>query len=81
VLPYFGKFPHLGKFWVQAGKFFSLWGTSPFGEISRWAIFFIFNVETKKLARIFFLEFVLIFKITNLKYIKKRKISFSSLSK
>jgi len=25
--------PYLGKFWFKAGKFFSLLGNSPFGEI------------------------------------------------
>jgi hypothetical protein len=44
-----GNFPILGKFWVQAGKFFSLWGTSAFGEISGWAIFLIFYVVSKKI--------------------------------
>jgi len=47
----------LGKFWFKAGKFFSLLGNSPFGEILGWPISLIFYVlSQKKISKKFFFE-------------------------
>jgi len=60
VLPYLENFLHFGKFWVQVGRFLSLWyGNnmySPFWKILYLAIFLDFLSSKPKISKKFDFE-------------------------